>query len=211
MKKLSILLIDDHILIRETFSYLLNQQNNFEAIAAPGNPEEIVEMARQMRPDIILLDINMTPVNGFDMLSLLRKNTPLSKIIGLSTHSQPVYAKKMIRLGAKGYMTKNSPATEIIQAILQVSSGEIYLCKEVKDILADQVLNNDSENTDINALSEREIQVLKLLKAGQTSREIATELEISNRTVEVHRHHILKKLKMKNTVSAISYFNYHAL
>ncbi len=210
MKKISIMIVDDHALIRETCSHLLNQQENFEVIAATGDSEQVIETARDKRPDIILLDINMAPVNGFDMVSLLRKNSPLTKIIGLSMHSQPVYAKKMIRLGAKGYLTKNSPATEMIEAITQVNKGNIYLCNEVKNILSEQVLDQAQDKIDINVLSEREIEILRLLKDGQSSKEIAVDLKISSRTVEVHRHHILKKLKMKNTVSAITYFNSYA-
>jgi two-component system, NarL family, invasion response regulator UvrY len=207
MKKISIMLVDDHTLIRETCTHLLNLQENFEVIASTGDSEQGVELARQKRPDIILLDINMAPVNGFEMINLIRKNSPLSRVIALSMHSQPVYVKKMMKLGAKGYLTKNSPVTEMVEAINVVSRGGLYLCNEIKNLLSEQVLYGDPDKVDINVLSEREIQILRILKQGLSSKEIAAELQISTRTVEVHRHHILKKLKMKNTVSAITYFN----
>jgi two-component system invasion response regulator UvrY len=203
------MIIDDHTLIRESCSCMLNMQDNFEVIAVPEPGEHVIEIVRQKRPDIILLDINMGAYNGFDMIILLRKVSPLSKIIGLSMHSQPIYAKRMIKLGARGYLTKNSPATEIIRAINQVYKGETYLCNEIKDILSEKVMSNDSEEVSINILSERETQILKLLKDGKSSKGIAEDLNISSRTVEVHRHHILKKLKMKNTVSAISFYNHY--
>jgi len=125
-------------------------------------------------------------------------------------HSQPAYAKKMLRLGAKGYVTKNSPRQEMLEAIAEVSNNRIYICQEVKNILSDQMLNGDQVNPDINNLSDREMQIVRALKEGLSSKEIASELNISLKTVEVHRHNILKKLKLKNTVSLINFINSQA-
>jgi DNA-binding NarL/FixJ family response regulator len=210
MKKISIMIVDDHSLIREAFSCMLKQQENFDVVAITGDSERVVELAREKRPDILLLDINMTPCNGFDMIKILRKNSPLTKIIGLSMHALPSYAKKMIRLGARGYLTKNSAATEMTEAISQVHAGNTFICTEVKNILSDQAFSGEEDKADINVLSGREIEVVKFLKKGQSSKEIAGELKISCKTVEVHRHHILKKLKLKNTASVVSYLNTYA-
>ena len=125
-------------------------------------------------------------------------------------HSQPAYAKKMLRLGAKGYVTKNSPRQEMLEAIAEVSNNRVYICQEVKNILSDQLLNSDQVNPDINNLSDREMQIVRALKEGLSSKEIASELNISLKTVEVHRHNILKKLKLKNTVSLINFINSQA-
>ena len=152
----------------------------------------------------------MAPLSGFDIIKMLRKNAPLTKIIGLSVHSQPSYVKKMLRLGARGYLTKNTTRAEMIEAIMEVNAGNIFICNEIKDILTEQVFNNDGGKTNINLLSEREVQIIGFLKYGQSSKQIAGELKISSKTVEVHRHHILKKLKLKNTISMISYLNSNA-
>jgi DNA-binding NarL/FixJ family response regulator len=210
MKKVSIMIVDDHTLIRETWSFLLGKNENFEVVAECGNGERAIELARDKRPDVVLLDINMTPMSGFDVLKMIRKYSPGSKIIGVSMHSQPAYAKKMLRLGAKGYVTKNSPRSEMMEAINEVSKNNIYVCQEVKNILSDQMLNGDQGNPDINNLSDREMQIVKSLKEGLSSKEIAVELSISLKTVEVHRHNILKKLKLKNTVSLINFINSQA-
>jgi DNA-binding NarL/FixJ family response regulator len=210
MKKVSIMIVDDHTLIRETWSFLLGKNENFDVVAECGDGERAVELARDKRPDVILLDINMAPMSGFDVLKMIRKYSPGSKIIGVSMHSQPAYAKKMLRLGAKGYVTKNSPRQEMLQAISEVSNNHIYICQEVKNILSDQLLNNDQVNPDINNLSDREMQIVRALKEGLSSKEIASELSISLKTVEVHRHNILKKLKLKNTVSLINFINSQA-
>jgi two-component system invasion response regulator UvrY len=210
MKKVSIMIVDDHTLIRETWSFLLGKNENFDVVAECGDGERAIELARDKRPDVVLLDINMAPMSGFDVLKMIRKYSPGSKIIGVSMHSQPAYAKKMLRLGAKGYVTKNSPRQEMLEAISEVSNNRIYICQEVKNILSDQMLNGDQVNPDINNLSDREMQIVRALKEGLSSKEIASELNISLKTVEVHRHNILKKLKLKNTVSLINFINSQA-
>jgi len=210
MKKVSIMIVDDHTLIRETWSFLLGKNENFDVVAECGDGERAIELARDKRPDVVLLDINMAPMSGFDVLKMIRKYSPGSKIIGVSMHSQPAYAKKMLRLGAKGYVTKNSPRQEMLEAIAEVSNNRVYVCQEVKNILSDQLLNGDQVNPDINNLSDREMQIVRALKEGLSSKEIASELNISLKTVEVHRHNILKKLKLKNTVSLINFINSQA-
>lgn len=210
MKKVSIMIVDDHTLIRETWSFLLGKNENFDVVAECGDGERAIELARDKRPDVVLLDINMAPMSGFDVLKMIRKYSPGSKIIGVSMHSQPAYAKKMLRLGAKGYVTKNSPRQEMLEAIAEVSKNQVYVCQEVKNILSEQMLNGDAPNPDINNLSDREMQIVRALKEGLSSKEIASELNISLKTVEVHRHNILKKLKLKNTVSLINFINSQA-
>jgi DNA-binding NarL/FixJ family response regulator len=207
-KPISFLIVDDHTLIRETWAYLLSRIPNYEVVAETGDGECAVEMARDKKPDVILLDINMSPLNGFDVLKMVRKLSPASKTIAVSMHSQPAYAKKMLRLGGCGYVTKNSPRSEMYRAINQVYSKNIYLCDETKRILAEEMEGNAmSDGRDINALSEREIEVIDLIRNGLSTKEISDKLKMSIKTIEVHRYNILKKLKLKNTVSLINYVN----
>jgi len=208
MNKITILIADDHKLIRETWAVILNSDPRFQVIAACGNAEEAVELARTKNPNVILMDINMSPVSGFEATQQIRKILPTSKIIGVSMHSQPAYAKKMLQIGARGYVTKNSSKEEMINAILEVNEGKKYICEEIRNIISDQLLD-EKENTtpNINMLTEREIQIINLIKQGQSSKEIALDLEISLKTVEVHRHNILKKLKLKNSASLVNFIN----
>ncbi|HUR11940.1 MAG TPA: response regulator transcription factor [Flavitalea sp.] len=207
MGKISVMIVDDHTLIRETWSFLLGRNENFEVIAEVGDGQKAIDLARDKRPHIILLDINMSPLNGFDILKSIRKLSPGSKVIAVSMHSQPAYAKKMLRLGAKGYVTKNSPRQEMLDAMMEVYSGNVYICQEVKNILSDQMLGEEENAIGLNQLSEREIEVINQIRDGLSSKEIADKLGISIKTVEVHRHNILKKLKVKNTASLINYIN----
>ena len=201
------MIVDDHTLIRETWSFLLGRNENFEVIAEVGDGQKAIDLARDKRPNIVLLDINMTPLNGFDVLKMIRKQSPGSKVIAVSMHSQPAYAKKMLRMGAKGYITKNSPRQEMLDAIIDVQNGNTYICQEVKNILSDQMLSEEDNSAGLNQLSEREIEVINQIRDGLSSKEIADRLAISIKTVEVHRHNILKKLKVKNTASLINYIN----
>ena len=207
MGKITVLIVDDHTLIRETWSFLLGRNENFEVIAEVGDGQKAIDIARDKRPNIVLLDINMTPLNGFDVLKMIRKQSPGSKVIAVSMHSQPAYAKKMLRMGTKGYITKNSPRQEMLDAIMDVYNGNTYICQEVKNILSDQMLNEEDTAAGLNQLSEREIEVINQIRDGLSSKEIADRLAISIKTVEVHRHNILKKLKVKNTASLINYIN----
>lgn len=207
MQKVSILIADDHKLIRETWSFILNNDPRFEAVAECGDSEEAVEVAKVKRPNIILMDINMTPISGFEATEKIRKVSPASKIIGVSMHSQPAYAKKMLQIGARGYVTKNSSKEEMIKAIMEVQNGNKYICDEIKNNISELVLEENKDTPNVNALTEREIQIINLIKEGFSSKEIATQLNISLKTVEVHRHNILKKLKLKNSASLVNFIN----
>ncbi len=205
-KKITILIVDDHKLIRDTWSFILNSDSRFQVIAESDSGKDAIDIAQNNHPNIILMDINMTPMNGFEATKQIRRVSPESKIIAVSMHSQPAYAKKMLQVGAMGYITKNSSKEEMIAAINEVAQGKKYICNEVKTILSEQVLHN-SERPDINLLSQREVEIIDLIKQGQSSREIAEQLNITLKTVEVHRHNILKKLNLKNTAALVNFIN----
>jgi DNA-binding NarL/FixJ family response regulator len=208
MEKITILLVDDHKLIRDSWSFILNSDSRFQVIAETSSGAEAIELARTLRPLIILMDVNMTPVNGFEATKQIRKFSPGSKIIGITMHSMPAYAKRMLQIGAMGYVTKNSSKEEMITAILEVYSGKKYICEEVKNILAQQELEEEGDGQpDMNVLSRRELEIVKLIREGSSSKEIALSLDISLKTVEVHRYNILKKLGLKNTASLVNFIN----
>lgn len=211
MQKITILLVDDHKLIRDSWSFILNSDPRFSVVGETSSGEESVAIAKAKKPKIVLMDVNMTPVNGFDATRQIHKISPDSKIIAVSMHTMPAYAKRMIQLGAMGYVTKNSSKEEMINAIVEVDKGKKYICNEVKTILAEQELDENADMGDVNNLSRRELDIIKLIKEGRSSREIALDLEISLKTVEVHRYNILKKLKLKNTAALVNFMNVKGL
>jgi DNA-binding NarL/FixJ family response regulator len=208
MEPITILIADDHKLIRETWKLILNSDRRFHVIAECSNGEEAVELAGQLKPEIVLLDINMTPLSGIEATPLVLKKSPSSRVIGLSSFSQPGYAKKMFQMGAMGYVTKNSSHEEMVEAILEVHNNKKYVCREVKDILSEQLSGMDNEGQpDINMLTSREMEIVRYLKKGYSSKEIAAELFVSVKTVEAHRNNILKKLKLKNTAALVNFIS----
>ncbi len=186
---------------------MLASNSAIEITGASGTLDEAIEMIRIKRPDIVLLDINLVQSSGLDAVPQIRKYSPGTRIIAVSMHNEPAYVKKMMRLGAKAYVTKNSSHEEMFKAIDEVMAGRIFLCAEVKNILADKALRGEINEPTVKDLSMREIEIIKLIKNGLSSKEISSGLNIATRTVEVHRHNILKKLKLKNTASLINFIN----
>jgi DNA-binding NarL/FixJ family response regulator len=212
MEKITILLVDDHKLIRETWALLLNSDPRFQVVGETDDVNQALEICREKHPVVVLMDINMTPINGFEGTKLIRKYVPATKVIGMSMHSMPAYARRMLQSGAHGYVTKNSSKEELFEALVEVQKGNKYICEEVKNILAHQALDESGETgPDLNVLSRREIDVIQLIKEGLSSKEIAQKLEISLKTVEVHRYNILKKLHLKNTAALVNFINSQGL
>ena len=207
MEKITILIADDHTLVRETWSFILNADPRFKVVAECGSGEDAVEQARQIRPNIVIMDINLPGMNGIDATQLIRKFSPGTKILGVSMHTQPAYARKMLQKGAMGYVTKNSSCEEMCKAIMEIQHNRKYICDEIKNILSDQIMSGDDQQAGLNSLSEREIEVIGFIKKGFSSKEIAEPLNISVKTVEVHRYNILKKLNLKNTAAMVNYIN----
>jgi DNA-binding NarL/FixJ family response regulator len=211
MEKITILIADDHQLIRDTWAYLLNDNPKFAVVAVAGTGEQAIEMARATKPDVALIDINMGDTNGFDVTREIRRFAPATKVIGVSIHSFPAYVKRMFQMGGSGYVTKNSSKEEFFCAIEEVYNRKHYVCSEIKNIVAMQELEPESQKPDIRLLSKRELEVVGCIRDGLSSKEIAVQLDVSLKTVEVHRHNILKKLVLPNTASLVNFVNHNGL
>jgi DNA-binding NarL/FixJ family response regulator len=211
MQPITILLADDHQLIRETWKFMLNSDPRFKVEGAACSGEELIEMLTTIRPRIVLMDINMSGMSGFEATSQVRKVSPGSKIIGVSMHSMPAYAKKMLKMGASGYVTKNSSKEEFFKAIIEVNNGNIYICEEVKNIITSHEFESESDRPNINKLSKRELEIVQYIKSGLSSKEISNTLGVSLKTVEVHRYNILKKLTLPNSAALVNFVNHNGL
>lgn len=207
MEKITILIADDHTLVRETWTFILNNDPRFFVIAECGTGEEAIELAKNLRPAVVIMDINLPGMNGIEATQLIRKYSPSSKILGVTLHTQPTYARKMMQKGAVGYVTKNSPSEELFRAIVEVNEGKKYVCEEIKNIISEQVIGGEDQPSGVNALSQREIEIISFIRQGYSSKEIADSLAISVKTVEVHRYNILKKLNLKNAAALVNFIN----
>lgn len=205
MKIIPIIIIDDHTLIRQTWSFILNNHPQFSVLAESGNAEEGIRLCKELRPEIVMLDINLPAMSGLEAVPMIRRYAPATKIVGVSMHSQPAYAKKMMQSGASGYITKNSPQQEMLQALLDIHAGQKYLCAEIKNALAKEVIEGENNHNGVDTLSLREIEIIKLVREGLSSKEIALATAISVKTVEVHRYNILRKLNLRNAAALVNY------
>lgn len=203
-KNIRIFIVDDHQLIVEAWKALLNPVSDMEVIGSADNEQDAISKALDLKPDLILLDINLNSGNGFNAASEIASKLPKVKIIGLSLHDDIGYVKKLLSCGAKGYLTKNTNKTELLEAIHTVLRNEIYIAHEIKDRYFASLLNINDE-TSKKELTNKEIEIVKLITQGYTSKQIADQLFISPRTVETHRHNILKKLEIPNAAQLSSW------
>jgi DNA-binding NarL/FixJ family response regulator len=207
MKPITIIIVDDHKLVREAWMELLNNEQHFSVLGTCGSAGSAIESVKQLAPDIVLLDINLPDISGIEAIPDIQQASPYSKIIGISLHALPHYARKMMKEGASGYVTKNSSNAEMIQAIFTVYAGKKFICHKIKEIIAEQLGTEENGDNKLNTLSARQLEIIEFLKKGLSSKEIAATLYISVKTVEVHRYNILKKLGFKNTASVIDFYN----
>lgn len=132
MNKITIIIVDDHRLVRETWSYILNSDPRFHVIGECESGEEAVATIPQLKPDIVIMDINLPGISGIEATEQITQSGCPSKIIGVSLHSDPNYARRMLEKGAKGYVTKNSSREEMFDAITRIHNGEQYICEEIR-------------------------------------------------------------------------------
>lgn len=205
MKEIKLIIVEDHTMVREMWKILLTPAKGFKILADCGNIAEAKELIQNLKADVIMLDLNLAGDSGFDLIPDIVHYAEDTKLLVVSMHSLVSYAKKAMRMGASGYVTKNSTNDELIDAIREVANGKKYICKEVSALMSGDSSLASEDSPDINNLSSREIEIVQFIKKGKSSKEIAETLELSLRTVEAHRYNILHKLKLKNTASLISF------
>ena len=198
---IKVIIAEDQSIILHAMVLLLKTMRNVEVIGTAGNGEELLRLLDDLKPDIILTDIRMPLLDGFEATRVINEKMPWLKVIALSVYDHPAYIKKLMKNGARGFVSKNSTEQELEKALLTVYNGGTYISEEVARKLlrefTDTVSPTDSFN--YNSLTSREIQIIQLLSEGMSTREIAEKLFISNKTVERHKTNILKKTNTRNT------------
>lgn len=204
---IKVVLADDHKLLIDGLRPLLERQENIEVIGVAGDGMEAVELSEELEPDIILLDISMPRLNGIDTARKILAANPNIKIIMLSMHADRRYIIESLRIGAVGYLLKESAAREVIESINVVVEGELFFSKSVRDqVLSDYVkVVRDGAKLPGSPLSGREREVLQLLAEGKSTKEIASMLFVSVKTVESHRKQIMDKLDLYSIAELTKY------
>ena len=205
--KISVMLADDHSVVREGLKALLEKEDDIQITAQAGSGREAITVCRDKKPEIILMDITMGDMNGIDATKQLKQEMPEVKVIALSMHSDVRFVSSMFEAGASGYLIKESPSSEVANAIRKVHGGEIYLCSDIQKHVVEDYARRMGEGVFEmeSPLSSREREVLQLLAEGKNSKEIASELHLSVKTIETHRQHIADKLDIHNLADLTKY------
>ncbi len=210
--KIQVLIADDHKLLAETLSNTLKATNQFEIVAICHTSKDTLWNIQLLQPQIVLLDINMPLVSndlprasGLEVLAELQTKSNATKVIIISSYNDYTFIKQSLNLGARGYLLKNTSIDEIEKAILSVSSGDVYLQKEVEEILKNKQRNTDTDDAFVNAISltKREKEVLGYISRGFRTEDIAVALHLKKYTVDEYRDNLLHKMNAKNSAELI--------
>ena len=209
MKKISVLLADDHTIVREGFRKMLEMENDIEVVDEAQDGRQAVALAKKFHPDVVLMDIAMPLLNGLEATRQLLKALPATKILMLSAHSDDAYVQNAIDSGALGFLLKQTSAHEVCRAIREVYAGKKFFSPSIAKRLDQRNQKSPDregllKKKNLN-LTSREIEVLQLIAEGKANKETAAELGIGLKTVEKHREHLMAKLNIHDTAGLTRY------
>jgi DNA-binding NarL/FixJ family response regulator len=201
-----ILLADDHAIVRHGLSRSFQQETDIEVVGEANDGHSTVQLARELSPDVVVMDISMPELNGIEAARQITRDNPNVKVIGLSMHSSSKYIREMFRAGASGYLLKDCPFEELVEAIRIVITGKTYLSPSIGDLVIQDYINRSEEvESAFSILSQREREILQVLAEGKTTKQISLCLHISPKTVEAHRLRIMNKLNIDSVAQLTKY------
>lgn len=208
-KQITVLLAEDHAIVRQGLSALLKADGQFKMVGEARTGREAVELARTLRPDVILMDIAMPVLNGLEATKQILTANPAAKVLILSAHSDDVYVERMIAAGVAGFLEKQSSAEILTKAIHEIAKGKTFFSPAIAKRLANDPGKPRDRDGMVKVhgarLTSRESEVLQLVAEGQANKQVAAELGISIKTVEKHRQHLMDKLKIHDTAGLTRY------
>jgi two-component system response regulator NreC len=206
-KKLRILLADDHVTVRHGLKLLIDSQHDMEVVSEANDGNGAVQKARETRPDVIVMDISMPGMNGLVATRKLKQVERDAAIVILTRHGDDAYLQELLRAGASGYVLKQSPPSELLQAIRAVAGGGQYLDSTLTARVTSRFVARDSDKAAKSSatLSDREAEVLRRIAAGYSNKEIAARLALSVKTVEAHKANAMRKLDLKGRIDIVKY------
>lgn len=211
MKQINVLLVEDHMIVREGFRKMLELEADLHVVGEAKDGRQAVAMAKKLRPDVVLMDIAMPLLNGLEAARQLLQALPATKVIMLSAHSDDAYVENAIESGAVGFLLKQTSAQSVCQAIREVQKGNTFFTGSIAKRIHERDRNRQSPNRSGSlksrkaVLSSREVEVLQLIAEGKANKEVAGELGISIKTVEKHREHLMQKLNIHETAGLTRY------
>ena len=208
MGKIRVLLTDDHTLFRQGIRTLLAGESDIEVIGEAGNGSDAVKLARETRPDLVLMDIGMTGMSSFEATRQIRKERPETRVVFLSMYDDEDYLAECVEWGGSGYILKDSPADQLLTAIREVHRGGSYLSPRLLTRLVDDFRAHGGgyvRQPRFDTLTKREREILKLLAEGKSVKEIAVDFDLSVKTVEAHKFNLMRKLDIHNKAQLVQY------
>jgi two-component system response regulator NreC len=208
MARTRVLIADDHPLIRSGLRALLERGNEFEVVAEAADGYQALERAQESKPDVVMLDVAMPRLNGIDAAQRISEKMPSVRVIVVSMHSDEGYVLRALKAGAKGYLLKASPESDVLKAVRAVGAGQAYFSPEISRVLVEDYvreIRRRGVEDSYDLLSIREKEILQLLVAGKSNREIADLIHLSHFTVETHRNNIFQKLQLHSLPELILY------
>jgi DNA-binding NarL/FixJ family response regulator len=203
VKKTTILLVDDHMVVREGLRALLATEPDLEVVGEAETGRQAVDLARQLRPNLVVMDIVMPSLNGLEATRQITKNAPSCKVLILSSYSDDEYVQRLTEVGATGYLIKHTAADELLNAIREIEKGNTVYSPAIARQLRDHHAGKPAQRND--HLTGREAEVLQLVAEGQPSKQIASELGINIKTVEKHRQQVMNKLSIHDVAGLTRY------
>lgn len=198
--KTRILIVDDHPIYRQGITRLIETQSDLEVCGEAENTKDAIAIVEKIKPDLALVDISLNGANGLELVKSLKALRPQLLVLVFSMHDELIYGERALRAGAQGYLMKDQVVDHILDAIRKVCAGESYLSAAMSRILLEKMIDSSNGSTSpVDVLSDRELEVFQLLGKGRGTREIANALKLSVKTVETHREHLKKKLKIQSS------------
>ena len=203
-----VLIADDHKIMLAGLRSLLEKQTDFDVVGEADNGRMAVQMAHEKKPDVVVMDVSMPDLNGIEATTQIIESLPETRVIALSMHSDKRFVMGMLRAGASGYLLKDCASQELANAILQVATGKKYLSPEITGVVLGDILQGGSPGevaTATSQISPREREVLQLIAEGWSTKQIASHLYVSVKTIETHRRQIMKKLDLHSIADLTKY------
>jgi two-component system response regulator NreC len=202
-----VLVVDDHDVVREGIRMVLDNDPELEVVGTASSGEEAIARVHELEPDVVVMDIGMPGLSGFEATRQIRRTHPDTQVLALTVHDSEAYVFQMLQAGATGYVVKRAPGEEVIQAVKRANRGESVLHPSVAKLLIKDYLSRveRGEETSYDTLSDREREILKLIAEGQTNKDIAEMLFLSVKTVQAHRGNLMRKLGMHDRTELVKY------